>query len=49
MERAEVEHAELVRLCKSGKVSEACSLLKMHIEGVGKSLRNYFEEHNKTT
>jgi DNA-binding GntR family transcriptional regulator len=49
MERAEVEHAELVRLCRSGKVSAACALLKTHIEDVGKSLRNYFEEHNKTT
>jgi DNA-binding GntR family transcriptional regulator len=49
MERAEVEHAELVRLCKSGKVSAACALLKTHIEDVGKSLRKYFEEHNKPT
>ncbi|KLK91287.1 GntR family transcriptional regulator [Microvirga vignae] len=47
MERAEIEHAELVRLCKNGKISAACALLKTHIEGVGKSLRQYFEEHNK--
>jgi DNA-binding GntR family transcriptional regulator len=47
MERAEIEHAELVRLCASGKISAACTLLKAHIEGVGKSLRNYFEGHAK--
>lgn len=47
MERAEIEHAELLQLCKSGKVSAACALLKTHIEDVGKSLRKYIEEHHK--
>lgn len=47
MKRAEVEHAELLRLCQSGKISAACALLKTHIEDVGKSLRKYLEEHQK--
>src|SRR5215211_5694350 len=29
-ERAETEHAELIRLCAGGKVREACALLKTH-------------------
>jgi DNA-binding GntR family transcriptional regulator len=41
MERAEIEHARLVQLCADGKVAEACALLKLHIEHVGKSLRQF--------
>jgi DNA-binding GntR family transcriptional regulator len=37
-ERAESEHAELVRLCKDGHVDEACGLLRRHIENVGRAL-----------
>jgi DNA-binding GntR family transcriptional regulator len=48
MTRAETEHAELLRLCESGQITAACSLLKMHIEGVGKSLRVYIEHHQRT-
>jgi DNA-binding GntR family transcriptional regulator len=47
MRRAEIEHAELLRLCSNGKVTAACALLKTHIEDVGKSLRTYLEEHQK--
>jgi DNA-binding GntR family transcriptional regulator len=47
MKRAETEHAELLRLCKSGRITDACSLLKAHIEDVGKSLRIYLEQHQK--
>jgi DNA-binding GntR family transcriptional regulator len=47
MKRAEVEHAELLHLCKSGKIAAACALLKTHIENVSKSLRQYFDEHQK--
>jgi DNA-binding GntR family transcriptional regulator len=37
-ERAEGEHAELVRLCKDGRIDEACDLLRSHIEYVGRAL-----------
>ncbi|MCB8819163.1 GntR family transcriptional regulator [Microvirga rosea] len=47
MERAEAEHAELVRLCAEGKIAAACALLKMHIENAGKSLREYIKVHHK--
>ena len=47
MQRAETEHAELVRLCRDGRIAAACSLLKAHIEEVGKSLRVYIEHHQK--
>lgn len=47
MKRAETEHAELLRLCKSGQITDACSLLRTHIENVGKSLRIYLEHHQK--
>ncbi|MEE1612489.1 GntR family transcriptional regulator [Microvirga sp. CF3016] len=47
MKRAETEHAELLHLCKSGQITDACSLLKTHIEDVGKSLRIYLEQHQK--
>jgi DNA-binding GntR family transcriptional regulator len=48
MKRAETEHAELLRLCASGQITSACSLLKTHIEDVGKSLRVYIEHHQRT-
>jgi DNA-binding GntR family transcriptional regulator len=41
MERAEGEHLRLVRLCADGKVGEACALLEVHIDHVGKSLRQF--------
>jgi DNA-binding GntR family transcriptional regulator len=47
MQRAEIEHAELLRLCRDGKIREASALLKTHIEDVGQSLRAYLEEHQK--
>ena len=47
MERAEIEHAELVRLCAERKFAAACALLKTHIENVGRSLRAYIADHHK--
>lgn len=41
MQRAEEEHAELVRLCRQGQVAEACALLKRHITHVGRSLHEF--------
>jgi DNA-binding GntR family transcriptional regulator len=41
MERAEAEHAEIVRLCSVGDVGSACTLLKGHIENVGRSLHAF--------
>lgn len=43
-ERAEKEHAELVQLCAAGKITEACKLLKAHIEQVGKSLKDFLSD-----
>lgn len=37
-ERAEVEHAEIVRLCEAGDIEAACALLQAHIENVSQSL-----------
>ncbi|PWB59884.1 MAG: GntR family transcriptional regulator [Bradyrhizobiaceae bacterium] len=37
-QRAEAEHAELVRLCATDRIDEACALLQAHIENVGNSL-----------
>lgn len=48
MERAEVEHAELLRLCREGRIAAAGALLKTHIENAGKSLRQYIAGHHKT-
>jgi DNA-binding GntR family transcriptional regulator len=48
MKRAETEHAELLRLCESGRITDACSLLEMHIEEVGRSLQVYIENHQRT-
>ncbi|QFU15005.1 GntR family transcriptional regulator [Microvirga thermotolerans] len=48
MERAEVEHAELLRLCREGRIAAAGALLKTHIENAGKSLRQYIADHHKT-
>jgi DNA-binding GntR family transcriptional regulator len=45
-DRAEIEHAELLRLCRSGKVDAACTLLKTHIENVGRSLRDFLAERH---
>ncbi|MBF9233948.1 GntR family transcriptional regulator [Microvirga alba] len=47
MERAEEEHAEIVRLCAQGKVSAACVLLKLHIDHVGKSLQEFLRDRQK--
>ncbi len=41
MERAEREHAELVRLCAERQIDEACSLLQSHIENVATSLLTF--------
>jgi DNA-binding GntR family transcriptional regulator len=46
-ERAETEHAELIRLCAAGEVETACGLLKTHIENVGRSLKDFLEERQK--
>lgn len=48
-ERAEHEHAELVRLCESGKVAEACDLLKAHIEYVGQALGRFLAGQRETS
>lgn len=45
LQRAEAEHAELVRLCRLGKVERACALLRKHIENVGNSLAAFIEKH----
>ncbi len=37
-QRAEAEHAELVRLCAAGRIDEACTLLQAHIANVGEAL-----------
>ena len=34
MGTAETEHAELIELCRAGKVADACRLLERHIEAV---------------
>ncbi len=47
MKRAEAEHAELLRLCAAGEIAAACALLKTHIDDVGRSLRQYLEDHQK--
>jgi DNA-binding GntR family transcriptional regulator len=47
MRRAETEHAELLRLCESGQIAAACSLLKKHIESAGNSLQAYLGSHQK--
>jgi len=44
MERAEAEHAEIVRLCIIGKTEEACQLLQHHIENVCSSLLNFLQK-----
>jgi DNA-binding GntR family transcriptional regulator len=36
--RAQEEHAELLRLCESGRIREACALLRTHIENAGEAL-----------
>lgn len=46
-ERAEHEHAELVRLCEAGKVAEACELLRTHIEYVGEVLGRFLAEQRE--
>ncbi len=43
LERAETEHADLVRLCAEGGVDAACALLQAHIENAGASLQRYIE------
>ncbi|KAA0972488.1 GntR family transcriptional regulator [Aureimonas fodinaquatilis] len=39
--RARDEHGQIVELCRSGKIKEACILLKAHIEYSGRSLAEY--------
>jgi DNA-binding GntR family transcriptional regulator len=41
--RAETEHRKLLRLCRAGKVSEACDFLVAHIEKVRQDLRALLE------
>lgn len=41
LQRAEVEHAELVRLCRKGDVERAATLLQKHIANVGDSLATF--------
>jgi DNA-binding GntR family transcriptional regulator len=38
LSRAESEHRKLLRLCREGKVSEACDYLGAHIEKVRRDL-----------
>ncbi|MBC7585641.1 MAG: GntR family transcriptional regulator [Tardiphaga sp.] len=38
MGTAETEHAELIELCRAGKVTDACRLLERHIEAVRRDL-----------
>src|SRR5690606_27098441 len=47
MERAEAEHAELVHLCRAGRIDDACELLRAHIENVGRALRRFLEERGR--
>jgi DNA-binding GntR family transcriptional regulator len=47
-ERAEIEHTELVRLCKDVRIDEACKLLRAHIENVGCSLGKFLATQRKT-
>lgn len=44
MERAETEHAELVRLCAAGEIDQAATLLTSHVENVGRSLMAFLEQ-----
>jgi DNA-binding GntR family transcriptional regulator len=41
LQRAETEHAELVRLCRGGDIERAAALLRRHIENVGDSLATF--------
>ncbi len=47
-ERAETEHADLIRLCAGGKIGAACGLLKTHIENAGRSLGDFLKERHRT-
>lgn len=47
-ERAEAEHAELVRLCERGRVDDACALLLAHIENVGRALSEFLAGRHAT-
>lgn len=46
-ERAETEHAELVRLCEKGEIDAASALLAAHIENAGRSLRDFLEKDRR--
>lgn len=46
-ERAEIEHTELVRLCRDARIDEACDLLRAHIENVGRSLGSFLATQRK--
>jgi DNA-binding GntR family transcriptional regulator len=45
--RAEQEHIELLHLCKTGQVREACSLLRAHIENVGTTLISVLSKRSR--
>lgn len=46
--RAEQEHEELVRLCRSGEVRAAASLLKRHIEHARTELEQFIRSRRRT-
>jgi DNA-binding GntR family transcriptional regulator len=46
-ERAEIEHAELVRLCEGSRIDDACTLLRAHIENVGRALGSFLATQRK--
>lgn len=46
MERAEMEHAELVDLCEAQEFAKAAALLKAHIENVRKTLGAFLRQHH---
>jgi DNA-binding GntR family transcriptional regulator len=48
LSRAENEHRKLLRLCRDGKVSEACDSLVAHIEKVRSDLHALLERGGKT-
>lgn len=44
--RARDEHAQIVALCKSRKIKDACALLKMHIKHSGDSLQDFLQSRH---
>jgi DNA-binding GntR family transcriptional regulator len=47
IERARTEHNELIRLCRTGAMKEACRLLADHIELVRQDLVEFLEERGQ--